>query len=164
LDISRVDIRVGKIVDVKVLEGSDKLYIEQIDVGEEKPRQILSGLRLFVPLEEMKDRLVLVVCNLEPRSMAKTLSYGMVLAASNQDHTVVELVNPPPNSKIGERVTFDGYSGEPDTVLNSKKKHFDIIAEDLHTTDACEAAYKTSLFKTSAGICSVKSLKNEKIK
>lgn len=94
--------------DVKVLEGSDKLYIEQIDVGEEKPRQILSGLRLFVPLEEMKDRLVLVVCNLEPRSMAKTLSYGMVLAASNQDHTVVELVNPPPNSKIGERVTFDG--------------------------------------------------------
>lgn len=51
MDVSKLDIRVGKIVDVNVVEGSEKLYVEKIDVGEAEPRQICSGLRLFIPIE-----------------------------------------------------------------------------------------------------------------
>lgn len=164
VDISRLNIRVGKIMNVKVHEEADTLYVEEIDVGEETPRTIVSGLKNFIPLEEMKGRLVAVLCNLKPASMRGVKSCGMVLAASNDDHTKVELVEPPTGSKPGERITFDGYEGEPDAQLNPKKKVFEQIQPDLHTTADCQAAYKTSVFKTSSGICTVKSIKNGKIK
>lgn len=50
-DVSRLDIRVGKILACKKHENADSLYIEEIDVGEEAPRQVVSGLVKFVPLD-----------------------------------------------------------------------------------------------------------------
>ena len=41
------------------------LYIEEIDVGEEKPRQVISGLVKFVPIEEMQNRKAIILCNLK---------------------------------------------------------------------------------------------------
>jgi tRNA-binding EMAP/Myf-like protein len=82
------------------------LYVEQIDVGEAAPRTIVSGLVKYVPLEEMQQRLVLVLCNLKPRNMRGVKSHGMVLAASNEEHTVVEPLAPPPAAPPGERVFF----------------------------------------------------------
>ena len=61
---------------------ADKLFCEEIDVGEESgPRQIVSGLRDHYTLEEMQDRKVLVVCNLKAAKIAGINSNGMVLAA-----------------------------------------------------------------------------------
>lgn len=50
-DISRLDIRVGLIKTCRKHENADSLYIEEIDVGEEAPRQVVSGLVKFVPLD-----------------------------------------------------------------------------------------------------------------
>lgn len=69
-------------------ESADRLYCEEIDVGEDAPRQIASGLREHCTLEEMQGRLVLVVCNLRPAKLAGFSSNGMVLAAKSQDGKV----------------------------------------------------------------------------
>ena len=61
---------------------ADALYVEKIDVGEEKPRTIISGLVNFVPIQEMQDRMVVVLCNLKPMKMRGIDSQGMVLCAS----------------------------------------------------------------------------------
>ena len=53
MDVSRLDMRVGEIVDVKKHPDADTLYVEQVDVGEEKPRTIVSGLVKHVPIEEV---------------------------------------------------------------------------------------------------------------
>lgn len=58
--------------------NADSLYLEEIDVGEDKPRQVISGLVKFVPQERMMNRRVLVVCNLKPAKMREVMSYGMV--------------------------------------------------------------------------------------
>lgn len=50
--------------------------------GEEQPRTIISGLVKFVPIDEMQDRLVVVLCNLKPAKMRGIESNGMVLCAS----------------------------------------------------------------------------------
>jgi aminoacyl tRNA synthase complex-interacting multifunctional protein 1 len=63
---ARLDIRVGKIVECKQHENADALYVEQIDLGEAQPRAIVSGLVKHVPLDEMLNRMVLVLCNLKP--------------------------------------------------------------------------------------------------
>lgn len=78
----RLDIRVGKIVNVSKHPDADTLYVESIDLGESEPRQVVSGLANFVPIEEMQNRLVAVLCNLKPAKMRGVESKGMVLCTS----------------------------------------------------------------------------------
>jgi tRNA-binding EMAP/Myf-like protein len=54
VDVSRLDIRVGIIMDVKKHPDADSLYVEQIDVGEPAPRTVVSGLVKFIPIEKMQ--------------------------------------------------------------------------------------------------------------
>lgn len=75
----------SRVVQVWNHETADRLYCEEIDVGEGEPRAIASGLREHCTLEEMQGRLVLVVCNLRPARLAGFSSNGMVLAAKGAD-------------------------------------------------------------------------------
>jgi methionine--tRNA ligase beta chain len=81
-EFTKMDIRVGKIVKVWNHDSADKLFCEQIDVGEETgPREIASGLKGHYTLEDMQDKEVLVVCNLKAAKIVGFVSNGMVLAA-----------------------------------------------------------------------------------
>ncbi|XP_009619836.1 probable methionine--tRNA ligase [Nicotiana tomentosiformis] len=158
VSISRLDIRVGLITKAQKHPNADSLYVEEIDVGEALPRTVVSGLVNFIPLEDMQNRKVCVLCNLKPVSMRGIKSLAMVLAASNSDHTKVELVEPPKDAAIGERVTFPGFDGKPDDVLNNKKKVWETVQLDLHTNMELVACYKDLPFTTSSGICKVASI------
>ncbi len=154
LNISALDIRVGKIIKAWEHESSDKLYCEEVDVGEDKPRLIASGLRAFYKLDDMQNRSVLVLCNLKARSLGGFPSHGMVLCASNADHTAVEFAVPPEGAKIGERVSFEGYDGQPEAENKvAKKKMFEALAPDLQTDGNGEVAWKGAKGLTSAGVC-----------
>merc|ERR1719317_948375 len=65
----RLDIRIGKIVEVSRHPDAEKLYVEKIDLGEPSPRTIVSGLVDFVPEDKMLNRMVVVLCNLKPAKM-----------------------------------------------------------------------------------------------
>lgn len=91
----------------------------------------MSGLQPYVSLEEMLDEKekVIVFANMKARKLAGIMSEGMVLCASNEDHTSVDLMRPSQESKVGERVTLDGapfgeagISQEFQPVLNPKRK------------------------------------------
>jgi aminoacyl tRNA synthase complex-interacting multifunctional protein 1 len=134
-DVSALDIRVGKIVKAWHHPESEKLFCEEIDLGEEAPRQIASGLRAFYKTEELEGRRVVVLCNLKSRKLVGFPSHGMVLCASNADHTAVECMEPPEDAAIGERILFEGYTeGEPEVENKiAKKKIFEKLAPDLKT-------------------------------
>lgn len=70
----------------------------------------------------------------------------------------VELVEPPESAPVGERVIFPGFEGEPDEVLNPKKKVWETLQVDLHTDSEGVALYKKLPFTTTAGICKVSSI------
>jgi tRNA-binding EMAP/Myf-like protein len=71
LDPSKLDIRVGIITKCWEHPESDKLYCEEIDLGEAAPRQIASGLRAFYPsVDDLTGRKVLVLANLKERALA----------------------------------------------------------------------------------------------
>ncbi|CEP17455.1 hypothetical protein [Parasitella parasitica] len=169
--VSRIDIRVGLIKTVKKHEGADSLYVEEIDVGEEEPRTIVSGLVKWYPVEEMENRYVLVLANLKPASMRGVKSYGMVLCASAADGSAVELLAPIDTSKVkpGDRVYIEGQEGEPEKVLNPKKKYWETVQPELHTNDDLIALYgdKPLLIKTASGEaiqCKAATVKNGGIK
>lgn len=164
ISISRLDIRVGLITKAQKHPDADSLYVEDIDVGEGQTRTVVSGLVKYIPLEKMQNRKVCVLCNLKPANMRGIKSEAMVLAASNSDHTTVELVEPPEGAQVGERVTFAGFVGEPDEILNPKKKVWETLQVDLHTNTELVACYKDVPLTTSAGVCTVSSIAGGSIK
>lgn len=165
LNISALDIRVGRIIEAWPHESSEKLWCEKIDLGEPEPRQVLSGLREFYNKEEMENRMVLVLCNLKQRNLGGVPSHGMVLCASNSDHTAVEFVTPPEGAKIGERVTFEGLSGDPEPENKvAKKKILEKLAPDLKTDENGVVVWKGVKSMTTAGSCvAVNGMKNAQV-
>lgn len=84
-DLSYMDIRVGKIVEVHKNPNSEKLYNEKIDIGNGEIRCIASGLQKLIPIEQMEGAMCIVLCNLKARKLADWMSHGMVLCAETAD-------------------------------------------------------------------------------
>lgn len=85
-DFAKIDLRIAKILDCKAVEGSDKLLQFTLDVGEDKPRNIFSGIKAsYSEPEKLIGKLTVIVANLAPRKMRFGVSEGMVLSASHAD-------------------------------------------------------------------------------
>ena len=192
-----IDLRVGHILKAIKHPEADSLFVSTIAMGD-KPgtddttevdgqvcRTVCSGLNGLIPLEDMQNRKVVVVCNLKPVKMRGIKSSAMVLAASPRlkegeadDHKgPVELVNPPADAKAGERVYFEGWQAEPEKVLNPKKKVWETFQPGFTTTDELEVAFDAGvvqelegkkglgkLVTESGGVCKVTSLKGAQVR
>ena len=84
-DFLKVELRVGEIKVAERIPKADKLLRFEVDLGEEKPRQILAGLAEYYEPEKLIGRKVVVVANLKPRKMRGLESQGMICAASLED-------------------------------------------------------------------------------
>ncbi|KAK4617486.1 tRNA-aminoacylation cofactor [Fulvia fulva] len=189
---SLIDLRVGHILKAEKHPNADSLYVSTIACGDEPGtdntseyegkvvRTVCSGLAGLVPLEEMQGRKIVAVCNLKPVTMRGIKSAAMVLAASPRlaegevdNHAgPVELVNPPADAEAGERVYFEGFEGEPDAVLNPKKKVWEdnqvgftttadkVVAFEPTKVEKLKDSGKTEVaqLRTKQGTCSVKTL------
>ncbi|WP_417332224.1 methionine--tRNA ligase [Halarcobacter sp.] len=78
-------LRVGTIVEAEEVPKSKKLLKLQVDVGEEKPRQVLAGIKEFYSAESLVGTQACVVANLKPAKLMGMLSEGMLLAAKDED-------------------------------------------------------------------------------
>ncbi|KAF7442435.1 Multisynthetase complex auxiliary component p43 [Pyrenophora tritici-repentis] len=190
-----IDLRVGHILKAETHPNADSLYVSTIACGDapgtdntseyegQVVRTVCSGLNGLIPLSEMQNRKIVAVCNLKPVTMRGVKSCAMVLAASprvaegeDSHKGPVELVDPPKESKAGDRVYFEGWEGEPEPVLNPKKKVWEMIQPGFTTTDGLEVGFdvgvvpqlsgegpdkKTGVAKlrTAAGLCSIPTLK-----
>ncbi|XP_070804409.1 aminoacyl tRNA synthase complex-interacting multifunctional protein 1 isoform X1 [Pituophis catenifer annectens] len=163
LDVSRLDLRIGCIMTAKKHPDADSLYIEEVDVGEANLRTVVSGLVKHVPLEEMQNRMAVFLCNLKPVKMRGVVSQAMLMCASTPEK--VEIIIPPNGVVPGEKITFEGFSGEPEKELNPKKKIWEQIQPDLQTNDQCIATYKGVPFEVKGkGVCRAPSMANSGIK
>ena len=99
---SSVDLRVAKITKADDVEGADKLLQLTLDVGDLGTRNVFAGIKSAYKPDELTDRLVVLVNNLEPRKMKFGISEGMVLASSNNDG--IYLVSPDEGAEPGMKV------------------------------------------------------------
>ncbi|KAG7485353.1 aminoacyl tRNA synthase complex-interacting multifunctional protein 1 [Solea senegalensis] len=163
VDVSRLDLRIGRIITADKHPDADSLYVEQVDVGEALPRTVVSGLVKHIPLDQMQNRMAVLLCNLKPAKMRGVVSQAMVMCASSPDK--VEILDPPGGAVPGERVTFQGFPGEPDKELNPKKKVWEQVQPDLHTDGQCVATYKGAAFEVAGkGVCKAQTMSNSGIK
>ncbi|MGC8572019.1 MAG: methionine--tRNA ligase subunit beta [Candidatus Micrarchaeia archaeon] len=88
-EFSKIDLRVAKIINVEEVEGLKKLYKLTLDVGEAENRTILAGIKKYYTKEELINRNIVIVANLEPKEIAGLKSNGMLLAASDEERVVL---------------------------------------------------------------------------
>ena len=100
----KLDLRVGRILEVEDIEGADKLYKLKVDIGSEK-RILVAGLKKYYEKKELKGKLCIVFCNLEPKSLRGIESKGMILAASTENHEEVILISPEKDIEAGSRIS-----------------------------------------------------------
>ncbi|KAK6056192.1 putative methionine--tRNA ligase, beta subunit [Cooperia oncophora] len=132
IDVGRLDLRVGRIVQCEKHPDADALYVEQIDVGEPAPRTVVSGLVKHVPLDQMQNRLVVVLCNLKPAKMRGIESRAMVMCASSPEK--VEIMEVDSSAQPGTPVTCPPYAHRPDI--------WETVAEDLKVSPDGYAVWK----------------------
>ncbi|KAJ6297105.1 hypothetical protein OIU78_022768 [Salix suchowensis] len=153
VSVSLLNLQVGLIRKAWKHPSADSLLVEEIDIGVAKLRQVVSGLAKFCSPDDLTNRRVVLITNVKPGKLRDVMSEGLVLCASNEDHTVVEPLLPPEGAKVGERVSFLGIDGKPEDVLNPKKKQLEKITPYLFTDDKGVATFKGIPFMTSGGPC-----------
>jgi aminoacyl tRNA synthase complex-interacting multifunctional protein 1 len=170
LSPSLIDLRVGHVLKAVNHPNADSLYVSTIACGDpagsdntseyegQVVRTVCSGLNGLVPLEEMQGRKVVVVCNLKPVKMRGVNSTAMVLACSPKETEggdghkgPVELVSPPATAPAGERVNFEGWEGEPEGILNPKKKVWETIQPGFTSSSELEVVFDNTAVEPLAG-------------
>lgn len=136
----KVELKVGKIIDVKVHPSAAHLYVETIDLGEDQPRVIASGLVKYFTPEELQDKMVLVASNLTPADLSGVMSDGMVLCASKKKK--MEIVSTA-GMTIGSIVNREG---EQPCARQDKISIDDFKQVDLRTKDGVVVCADVSLF------------------
>lgn len=103
-DFAKLDIAIGTITEVSIVEGADKLLKLTVAVGEEAPRQIISGIReYFEDVQSLVGKQCPFLVNLEPRVIRGLESQGMILASGNED--ALALFHPSEPMPAGTRVS-----------------------------------------------------------
>ena len=92
-EFEKVELKIGRVVACEKVAKADKLLCSRIDLGEEQPRTIVSGIAKWYTPEEMIGKQVVVVTNLKPAKLRGIESQGMVLCASDADGNL-SLISP----------------------------------------------------------------------
>lgn len=103
-DFQKMDIRVGQIKAAEDVPGADKLYKLMVDIGGEE-RQMVAGIKPYYAKEELPGKKVLVLVNLEPKTIRGVESRGMVLCAHTEDKSQLVCTSVEKDIAVGSKVS-----------------------------------------------------------
>ena len=130
---SRLKIVIGKVLSVENHPGADTIYIEKIDLGEESgPRQVLSGLRNHISIEEFTGKHVLVLANIKKSKLRGIDSHAMIFCAKHD--ATVELLTIDESVPLGDRLVVPEFDGPADPELRPNHKVWDMVSKSQRFT------------------------------
>lgn len=100
-DFSKIELKVARVIEAEKVENSEKLIRLKIKVGE-KEKQIVAGIGKFYTPQDLINKLIVIVDNLEPKKLMGFESEGMLLAASNEEG--LSLIIPDKEIKDGSQI------------------------------------------------------------
>lgn len=102
-DFVKIDLRVARVISAIEVPEANKLIKIVLDVGEFGEKTVFAGIKQAYSLDDLKDKLVVLVNNLKPREMSFGLSEGMILAAGPGGEEVY-MIEPDSGAEPGMRV------------------------------------------------------------
>ncbi|UCD02965.1 MAG: methionine--tRNA ligase subunit beta [Candidatus Aenigmatarchaeota archaeon] len=100
-EFQKLDLRVGEVISADPVEGSDKLFVLQVDIGG-RQAQLVAGLKGHYTADEMVGKKIIVVANLDPAKIRGIESQGMLLAAL--DGSTISLLTLDKDASVGSKV------------------------------------------------------------
>lgn len=93
-EFKKIELRIAEVSTAERIENSDKLLRLEVSLGEEQ-RQIIAGIGQSYRPEDLVHKKIIIVANLEPRTLMSLESQGMILAARDQEGApvILELEN-----------------------------------------------------------------------
>ena len=179
------DLRVGFVKSCKILENFNDIYELIIDLGEENPRVIGTGLRHYVPEDKIQGTKVIVFSNLKPKKFGDSFaSNGMIMCASKSGigeeeignnpegsykgghgskREKIELIRPNSDAKVGEKVFLEGMEldKKKEEVISGGK--FGKVIEYFMADGEGKCRFDGKKMMTESGEIRVETLKNAKI-
>ncbi|KAF7642473.1 hypothetical protein LDENG_00257390 [Lucifuga dentata] len=160
VDVSRLDLRVGRILSACRHPLAEALSVQEVDVGESTPRTIVSKVGEKTNLEELQGGLAVLLCNVRACKMRGVVSQARLLCCSSSTECI-ELLTPPSGSSPGDRITFHNYPGDPDRELQVKQRVWERLRPDLQVDCRGVANYKGCGFEVKGkGLCRAPTLTN----
>lgn len=102
-DFEKVDLRIAKVLECEAIKGAKKLLKLKVDLGGET-RQVISGIAKHYKPEDLVGKSVVLVANLKPAKLRGELSEGMILASSNDDDSILYVIDAPSELKVGNEI------------------------------------------------------------
>ena len=88
-DFAKLQLKVATILSAERIEGSEKLLKFSIDIGEDGPRTLVAGIGKRYTPEELVGTQIVIIANLEPRTLMGIESQGMLLATDDESGPVL---------------------------------------------------------------------------
>jgi tRNA-binding protein len=104
-DWKKLDLRIGRVLEIERVPKTGKLYRLQVDAGLERPIQIVTSLVPYYREEQILGRDIVVLVNLKPTKFAGQVSEGMLLCAETPDGATCVLLGPQEPVPAGTPVT-----------------------------------------------------------
>ncbi|KAK2863397.1 hypothetical protein Q5P01_002930 [Channa striata] len=160
VDVSRLDLRIGRILSVRRHPLAESLSILEVDVGETAPRTVVSKLGRKTHLQELQGSLAVLLINVKTCKLKGVVSQARLLCCANSDDSV-EVLAPPTGAAPGDRVTFLNYPGDPDRELQAKQRVWETLQPDMQVDCKGVANYKGCGFEVKGkGLCRAPTLTN----
>lgn len=124
-DFDKAHLQVGCVVAVDDHPVAEKLYVCKVEIAKGEFKQVVAGLRKFIPSSELLGKKVCLVLNLKPAKLAGQLSEAMILAGEASEINTslnVKVLQPPLDASVGDRIYLEGSvpSTKPAKQLSSK--------------------------------------------
>ncbi len=129
---SKLNLKVGKIIEIEKHPKADKLYIEKVDLGNGETRQIVSGLVPYYKPEDLLNKKIIMAYNLKAAILKEVKSEGMLLAAENKNKEIVEVISP--DSEIGETVTLNNSKPNKEEITIDEFFNIPLTVNDFMIT------------------------------
>ncbi len=104
-DFSKIEMKVGKIIEASVIPESNKLLLLKVSFGQEDIRTVVSGIAKYYNPEDILNKKFVFVTNLAPRPILQYESQAMIMAVHNEDKTIVSALTPDQDIAQGSLVT-----------------------------------------------------------
>ena len=150
---------VGEITSCKPIPDSSKLYVCQVDIGNDQVRQIVTAARKFYTTDDLVNKKVCVFENCEKCELFDKESEGMLLGcASDEKH--VELLEPPLDCSPGDRIYFGEFTDEEAEETDHNNKYWRKMQQFLKVNENGDATYKDQEIYTDFGNITAPTLRN----
>ncbi|XP_029975971.1 aminoacyl tRNA synthase complex-interacting multifunctional protein 1 [Salarias fasciatus] len=156
-EVTRLDLRVGRILSARRHPVAVNMWVQEVDVGEAEPRTAVSTLASEP--QELAGSLAVLLCNQKACKLRGVVSQARLLCCSAPSDDTVELLAPPTGSAPGDRVTLLDYPGQPDRELPPRQRVWERVRSELRVNGRGVASYRGSgLQVRGKGLCRAPSL------